>query len=65
MAVTPRRKVLLQMLFGLEQQMADAAALKSELKEGSPDYEAASQWLAEATAESARVSRLLAEITDQ
>ena len=59
MAVTPRREVLLQMLANLDQQMADAAALMVELREGSPDYEAASDWLAESTAESARVTRLL------
>ena len=47
------------MLANLDQQMADAAALMGEMKEGSPDYEAASDWLAESTAESARVTRLL------
>jgi hypothetical protein len=60
MSGTTKREALLQMLANLDQQMADAAALMVELKEGSPDHETASAWLAEATAESARVSRLLA-----
>jgi hypothetical protein len=64
MSVTPRREVLLKMLANFDQQMADAAALMGALKEGSPDYDAASAWLAESTAESARVSKLLAETAD-
>jgi hypothetical protein len=60
MSVPPRREVLLKMLANFDQQMADAAALMGVLKEGSPDYDAASAWLAESTAESARVSKLLA-----
>jgi predicted ATP-grasp superfamily ATP-dependent carboligase len=64
MAENPQRDVLLQTLANLDQQMADAAALMVELKEGSPDYEAASEWLAETTAASARVSKLLAKATD-
>ncbi|MGE3637389.1 MAG: hypothetical protein AB7G28_02445 [Pirellulales bacterium] len=63
MADIPGREVLLQTLANLDQQMADAAALIVALKEGSPDYEAASEWLAETTAESARVSKLLAKTT--
>ena len=64
MSVTPRREVLRQMLSNLDQQMADAAALMGELKEGSPDYDTAGRRLAQATAESARVSKLLAELQD-
>lgn len=64
MADTPGRESLLLILANLDQQMADAAALMAELGEGSPDYEAASEWLAETTAESALVSKLLAQAND-
>ena len=57
---TPGRDALRKILADLEQQMADAAAMMVELTESSPDYEAASNWLAEATAESVLVSNLLA-----
>ena len=57
--------MLLTMLADLEQQVADAAARMCVLKEGTPDYEAASRQLAESTAESFRVSKLLAAIPDE
>jgi hypothetical protein len=62
MALTPRHETLLEMLARLDQQMADAAALMVELKEGSAEHDAASAWLAESTAESFRVTKLLAEL---
>jgi hypothetical protein len=65
MSVTPRCKVLLQVLANLEGQMADAAALMGELQDGTPDHEAAGEWLAESTAEAARVSKLLADLSER
>jgi hypothetical protein len=64
MADSPGRESLLQILANLDQQMADAAGLMAELKEDSEDYQAASEWLAEVTAESVLVSKLLAKTPD-
>lgn len=60
-----RRSVLLKMVNDLEQESAEAAAQLCELQEGTPDYEAASNQLARATAELHRVSKQLAVISGE